>query len=41
MADLTIGGKAQLRGKIIVRADSVKNSNDEVSFALTALITAT
>ena len=41
MADLTIGGKSQSRGKIIVRADSVKNSNDEVSFALTALIIAT
>ena len=41
MADLTLGGKPQSRGKIIVRADSVKNSNDEVSFALTSLITAT
>ena len=40
MSDLTVPGKSTSRGKIIVRADSVKNSNDEVSFSLAAIITA-
>jgi hypothetical protein len=39
MSDLTIPGKSTSRGKIIIRADSVKNSNDEISFNLDAIIT--
>ncbi len=37
--DLKINGQGASRGKIIVRADSVSDSNDEIQFSLSATIT--
>jgi hypothetical protein len=36
IADLTLPNQTQSRGKIIVRADSVSQSNDEVTFRVSA-----